>query len=50
MKAGEIEEEKLECGRDGVAVLRYLVVFAQDLDAFGANTVSGKMVSIDLLT
>jgi len=28
MKAGEVEEEKLECCWDGVAVLRDLVVLA----------------------
>jgi hypothetical protein len=28
MKAGEIEEKKLECGWDEMAALRYLIVLA----------------------
>ena len=40
MKAGEVEEEKLECSWDGMAVLGYLIVLAKDLDAFGAACVS----------
>jgi len=42
MKAGEIKEEKLECSGDGMPVLGYLVVFAKDLDAFGADGISKR--------